>query len=413
MRRWGRYLDFLGTHRTIGKIRSHPEGFRWGGFGDWLALDGSGHVEGGTPARRHRNGVLRARRGDHGARRDHPSREMRMPRPYRVLHAEIVEAFQRRFVTPEGLLASGTQTSYVLALHFNLLPEKVRATAAAELVRDIKRRDYHLATGFVGTPYLLDVLESTGHLDVAYKLLEQETFPSWLFPVKNGATTIWERWDGWTPDKGFQDKGMNSFNHYAYGAVGAWMYKTVAGLDLDAAEPGYRHIVFRPRPGGTITWAEAKLRTPHGDTAIRWDLKDGALHVAMTVPEGCRGTFQPPAGFGGAETPLTPGTHDLVLQAKTRRLGNETRLRTNRPARRAQLGLAGHGHFADATDRAEVRVEIIETGLGSPRAEVFLADNEPPLPGRPALTRPCRQYRGCAAIHRPKRRCRAGSDSWP
>jgi alpha-L-rhamnosidase len=187
--------------------------------------------------------------------------------------------------------------------------------AAAELVRDIEKRKYHMSTGFVGTPYLLQVLEEAGHLDIAYRLLEQEDFPSWLFPVKNGATTIWERWDGWTPDKGFQDKGMNSFNHYAYGAVGAWMYRAVAGLELDPQEPGYRHIIFRPRPGGTLTWAEASLQTPHGEAAIHWELKEGSLHLSLAVPQGCRATFQPPAGFDAALSKLTAGTHKLVLPA--------------------------------------------------------------------------------------------------
>jgi len=179
---------------------------------------------------------------------------------YRELHGKIVEAFRNRYVTPDRLIVSGTQTAYGLALHFGLMPEKARAAAARELVQNIERNSTHLATGFVGTPYLLHVLEAQGYLDVAYKLLQQETFPSWLFPVKNGATTIWERWDGWTPEKGFQDKGMNSFNHYAYGDLGDWMVSTVAGLEI--AEPGYRKILFKPRPGGTITRAEASLLTP-------------------------------------------------------------------------------------------------------------------------------------------------------
>jgi alpha-L-rhamnosidase len=203
----------------------------------------------------------------------------------------------------------------VLALHFDLLPTNARAVTAGELVRNIKKRNYHLSTGFVGTPYLLDVLEATGYLDVAYKLLEQESFPSWLFPVKNGATTIWERWDGWTPEKGFQDKGMNSFNHYGLGAVGNWMYRTMAGLDIDPEEPGYRHIIFRPRPGGSITWAEAKLPTAYGETAIRWELREGALHVAFSVPEGCHATFQPPDAYAAELSQHGPGNHELIVRA--------------------------------------------------------------------------------------------------
>ena len=212
-------------------------------------------------------------------------------------------------------MASGTQTSYVLALHFGLVPEKARATAARELVRDIEKQGFHLATGFVGTPYLLDVLENNGYLDVACKLLEQETFPSWLFPVTNGATTIWERWDGWTPDKGFQTPGMNSFNHYAYGAVGAWMYRTVAGIDLDSSDPGYAHILFRPRPGGSITWAKATLKTPNGEAAIHWKLDNETLVLDLLVPSGSRATLHPPGKYGSA-LELQSGHHQISLKVQ-------------------------------------------------------------------------------------------------
>ncbi len=314
-----RYLEFLAKERSIRFIRNHPDlnlekrGWGHNGFGDWLALDGGGKTEGITP---HDligtsfyacDAGIMAQVADILGRHDEAKK-------YRILRGEIVDAFRRRFVTPEGLVASGTQTAYVLALHFGLIDESVRATTARELVRDIENRKYHLATGFVGTPYILDVLEQAGHLDVAYKLLEQETFPSWLFPVRNGATTIWERWDGWTPEKGFQDKGMNSFNHYAYGAVGAWMYGTVAGLELDPQEPGYAHIIFRPRPGGSITWAEAKLETAFGPAEIRWDLDGDELRVQLTVPAGSHATFQPPDGYAAGESTYAEGSHQLVLK---------------------------------------------------------------------------------------------------
>lgn len=306
-----RYLDFLGSCRCQGFLRSLPETYSWTGFGDWLALDGSGNLSGGTPHDligtafyAYDASIMAQVAVVLGHSLD--------AEKYRLLNKDIVAAFQRRYITPDGLVASGTQTAYVLALHFGLIEESKRAFAAQQLVRDIKKRGYHLATGFVGTPYLLEVLEANNYLDVAYKLLEQETFPSWLFPVKNGATTIWERWDGWTPDKGFSDPSMNSFNHYAYGAVGAWMYRSVAGLELDPAEPGYRHIIFRPRPGGSISWAEASLKTAYGVVALSWKLAGAALEITFTVPNGCHATFIPAPEYQVEKTDFSEGTHKLT-----------------------------------------------------------------------------------------------------
>ena len=305
-----RYMAFMAEHRCKDFIRSHPDADEWGGYGDWLALDGSGKTEGGTlkeyigTAFYANDAQLMSKIATILGREDDARR-------YSALYENIANAFRRRFITPEGLVAAGTQTAYVLALHFGLIPEENRAMAALELVRDIKRRKFHLATGFVGTPYLLSVLEKHGYLDVAYGLLEQESFPSWLFPIKNGATTIWERWDGWTPDKGFQDVGMNSFNHYAYGAVGAWMYEVVAGLDLDPQAPGYEHVIFHPKPGGSLTWAEATLDTPRGKAAIRWDLEGDQFRSTVTVPAGSHATYHPPFGAAKAVA-LEAGTHQLA-----------------------------------------------------------------------------------------------------
>ena len=306
-----RYLEYLvGSSRDL--IRSHPDLKTWAGYGDWLALDGSTSWEGITP----KDLIGTAFLAHDAALMSRIARILGKPEDaarYDELREKVVQAFRRRFVTPEGLLVGATQTSYILALHFDLLPAESRPTAIAELVRHIEQSKFHLATGFVGTPYICQVLEDNGHLDVAYKLLEQETFPSWLFPVKNGATTIWERWDGWTPEKGFQDVGMNSFNHYAYGAIGAWMYRTVAGLELDPEEPGYRHIFFRPRPGGSITWAEAGLETRHGKTSIKWELQGDSLELMTVVPAGCKATLLPPPGFAAPQTEFPPGTYQVTL----------------------------------------------------------------------------------------------------
>ncbi len=170
---------------------------------------------------------------------------------YAALLPKIKEAWVREFVTSTGRVGENTQTAYALALQFDLLPENLRAEAARRLAAEVKSRG-HLTTGFVGTPYLCHVLSRYGHADLAYRLLLREEYPSWLYPVKQGATTIWERWDGQKPDGSFQSVGMNSFNHYAYGAIGEWMYRVVAGLELDPREPGYRHVLAQPQPGGRL-----------------------------------------------------------------------------------------------------------------------------------------------------------------
>jgi alpha-L-rhamnosidase len=152
-----------------------------------------------------------------------------------------------------------------------------------------------LTTGFLGTPHLCHVLSNNGHLDVAYALLVQETYPSWLYPVKMGATTIWERWDGIKPDGTFQDAGMNSFNHYAYGAVGEWLYRVVAGIEIDPEQPGYKHILIQPRPGGNLTHARASLMSMYGKIESAWKIADGRLDLTLNIPANTRATVRLPS----------------------------------------------------------------------------------------------------------------------
>jgi len=197
------------------------------------------------------------------------------------------EVFNTSLFTP-------TQTAYVLALHFDLLPEKLRPLAVAELVADIERRHLHLSTGFVGSPYLPHVLSNNGRLDMAYTLLHQKTWPSWLYSVTRGATTIWERWDGWTEENGFQTPEMNSFNHYVYGAVGAWLYNTVAGIEIDPTQPGYKHIILRPQPGGGLTHACGKLKTLYGEVVSQWKIENGAFDWEVVVPPNNSATLHIP-----------------------------------------------------------------------------------------------------------------------
>jgi alpha-L-rhamnosidase len=203
---------------------------------------------------------------------------------YKELLDRIKKAFIKEYLTPNGRLVSGSQTAYVLALNFDMLPENLRPQAADFLVKNIESYDSHLTTGFLGTPYLCHVLTRFGHTDVAYKLLMQETYPSWLYPVKMGATTIWERWDGIKPDGSFQTTDMNSFNHYAYGAIGDWMYRVMAGLDTDELQPGYKKVTIAPQPGGHIKHAAANLETGYGLTGSDWKIENGKFKLKVTIP---------------------------------------------------------------------------------------------------------------------------------
>ena len=236
---------------------------------------------------------------------------------YAILWDRIALAFRNEYVTPAVRMASNTQTAYALALMFDLLPEEERATAADRLVKDIRARANHLSTGFVGTPYLCHALSRFGHVDVAYDLLMQETFPSWLYPVKQGATTIWERWDGIKPNGEFQDPGMNSFNHYAYGAIGDWMYRVVAGLDTSADEPGYRHALVAPQPGGGLGWVRASLETMYGPLTSAWELEGDQFRLQVTVPANTWATVRLPlaalAGVTEGDAPLSERTAGVHL----------------------------------------------------------------------------------------------------
>ena len=211
---------------------------------------------------------------------------------YQGIFERVKEAFNKNYVTAEGRIFSDSQTGYVLALMFDLLPQAMQPKATAFLTEDIKRRRNHLSTGFLGTPYLCHVLSQHGQTPVAYDLLLQQSFPSWLYPVKMGATTIWERWDGQKTDSTFQDAGMNSFNHYAYGAIGDWMYRVVAGIEI--GKPGYKHILIQPQPDKRISFAKASYESSYGTIASGWEIKDNNFVLSVTVPANTTGTVQLP-----------------------------------------------------------------------------------------------------------------------
>jgi len=214
---------------------------------------------------------------------------------YSALLQRIKTAFLKEYVTPGGRLASNTQTAYVLALQFDMLPDSLRPQAAARLVDNIKVYKNRLTTGFLGTPELCHVLTRFGYTDVAYTLLLQERSPSWLYPVKQGATTIWERWEGIRPDGSFADPTTNSFNHYANGAIGDWMYRVIAGIETDEKKAGYKEIIIRPRPGGGLTHASASLQTYYGQIRSDWKMEAGAFTLEVHIPANTSATIYIPA----------------------------------------------------------------------------------------------------------------------
>jgi len=291
LQRWMGYLAREEAGRAPGS---------WIGFGDWVSLDtdpdnplGPDDRWGGTSLAFLRD-AFRAHATDLVGRiadvigRRHDAAEW----------FEVADRRRRAFVTAhvvDGRLAEPTQTGCTLALTFDLLPDAASRQAVGEdLAKDVESRG-HLVTGFVGTPWLLHALERAGRLDLAYQLIEREELPGWLYPVTQGATTMWERWDAWTPERGFHPSGMNSFNHYAYGAVGHWLHRTIGGLDIDDERPGSGRLRIAPRPGGSIRSGRAALQTTSGAASCAWELADGRMQLAFTIPPNRSATVLLPA----------------------------------------------------------------------------------------------------------------------
>lgn len=287
-------------------------------YGDWLAIDAVTPPHApvpsdlvGTAYFAHTTALMARVAATLGHREDAAR--------FRVLHARIVKAFQNAYVTPAGRVVGHCQTGYLLALAFDLLPTTLRPKALGFLVDLLRARDWHLTTGFVGTPLLCSVLSRFGRTDIAYKLLLQDTYPSWLYPIRNGATTMWERWNSYTKADGFGPVGMNSFNHYAYGAIGEWIYEVVGGIR--PLSPGYRNILFAPEPGDGITSARTELHALTGRIACHWQTKINRITIKVDVPPGSKARIR----FPRSHTPLhplpsalKPGTHKFEGEAVSR-----------------------------------------------------------------------------------------------
>ncbi|MBC8134508.1 MAG: family 78 glycoside hydrolase catalytic domain [Fibrella sp.] len=281
-----KYMDHL--------AKVAPDGVRpAGAFGDWLLLAGPDKSPIHGTAYYFRSAQLMAIMADaigHTAEAEQ----------FRNRAAAIRDVFNRNYVTPDGKVVDNkqeSQTFYALALDWGLIETKKRPDAARHLTNSIREAGGHLTTGFIGTPLLLTALAGEGKSDVANTLLLRETYPSWLYQVKIGATTMWERWDGWTPEKGFQDPGMNSFNHYWLGCVGEWIYSGVGGIDTDG--PAWSKITVRPQIVGELRHAEVKYNSLRGWVETKWvKATDGGLTLDVTIPANTTATVYVPARQG-------------------------------------------------------------------------------------------------------------------
>jgi alpha-L-rhamnosidase len=226
----------------------------------------------------------------------------------------VKQAFVKNYLDAEGKLqnAPETQTGYVLAIAFDLVPQELKMKTGDHLVRLVKAADGHLRTGFLGTPHLASALEQTGHADIALDLLFKETYPSWFYSINQGATTMWERWNSYSHDKGFGNVNMNSFNHYAYGAINQWMVERLAGLAPDPAMPGYKYMTIRPLIQGPLDFVKAELETPYGKVSSAWTRKGNEAVMDITIPPNTTAAIVFPDGREAAF--VSAGTYQYKVK---------------------------------------------------------------------------------------------------
>jgi len=274
------WLDWIERHNPAG-LRARELG---NNYGDWLCIPTDTTFRTHSPMK---NLLATAYWADDAAKLARMARELGREteaKRFQAMFEKVRTAFQKEFLREDGRLTVETQTAYLLALAFNLLPDNARARAAEHLVANIQALDWHLSTGFIGISHLNPQLTLAGHADVAYRLLLRDDYPSWLYPVKHGATTIWERWNGWTEKDGFFNPQMNSFNHYSLGSVGEWLFRHVAGIELDPEVPGFQKFVLRPFIGDGLDFARASYRTMHGEIASGWKRDGSKLAWSVRIP---------------------------------------------------------------------------------------------------------------------------------
>lgn len=275
-----KWVDWIASH--------NPDGLRLNqlanNYGDWLCIPSDTSFGTHSPMK---NLLATAYWADDCTKLTHIARELGHnadAQRFQKMFEHVCAAFQKEWLEPSGRITTDTQTGYLLALAFGLLPENLRAAATDHLVNDIKSLDWHLSTGFIGISHLNPQLTLAGRTDVAYRLLLRDDYPSWLYPVKHGATTIWERWNGWTHQDGFFNPHMNSFNHYSLGSVGEWLFRHVAGIELDADAPGFQKFVLQPHLGESLDFARASYRTMHGEISSDWKRAGDKFTWTVRVP---------------------------------------------------------------------------------------------------------------------------------
>ncbi|HLS02478.1 MAG TPA: family 78 glycoside hydrolase catalytic domain, partial [Beutenbergiaceae bacterium] len=263
------YIDFLQGEAT-NHIRSS-----YGSWGDWLNFDDPTPANVLATAFYAHSVDLMADMAEAIGRNDDAE-------DYRLLFNNIRDAYIDAFISEDGTINGNSQTGYAISIEFGLVPEELVEVVGDRLDEAVADRDGHLATGFLGTPSLLPALSRAGHPETSYQLLLNRTYPSWGFQIDRGATTMWERWDSIKEDGSFGDLAMNSFNHFAYGAVGDWMYRDVGGISI--AEPGHKKTLIAPKPGGGLTHASATYESIHGAISSAWELTDAGLQLDVTIP---------------------------------------------------------------------------------------------------------------------------------
>ena len=291
-RHYGAMKDYMKFLESQAKDYIYPDAFYWG---DWLAPVPTNISMLSTAYFGYDARLMREMAAALGYKEDAAY--------YDKLYKNVSRAYCNYFFDSEGYSIEGnhegtprmdTQTSYLLPLAFLELPEDLQQKAVKHLLEAIERSDYHLQTGFLGTPLLCNVLSNFGHNDIAYKLYTQTEYPSWLFPVKQGATTMWERWNSYTIKEGFGEVSMNSFNHYAYGAIEEWIMSHNLGIQRDENRPGYKHILMQPKIDDTFSFVKGGFRSVYGDIASAWEIKPSGTEIEFTIPANTTATFTLP-----------------------------------------------------------------------------------------------------------------------